>query len=105
MAFRALRVFGQDALQVRGLVLKMALSYYSPSADAILQAILALSALHRDGTSPCSQVPEQARQLKAAALRALAASATPNLSSDDVARHVVCGMLLCAYEVGVPPRL
>lgn len=80
----------------------MAFARSSPSANAVIHAILALSALHGDGSSLCSRDPGQASLLKTTALRALATSVSQDLDSDDAARHVVCGMLLCAYEVSFP---
>ena len=65
----------------------------TPTATAVLNALLALSSLHRYG------VTDKAIELKIASLKALASASTDGLTIVEVMQHVVSGMLLCSFEV------
>lgn len=93
MASESLTVLGFETSNVLSLVLRMALSVQTPATAAVLQSIFALSALHRDGPN------EKSAHLKVRALGALASSATGDINSIAAAQHVVCGLLLCTFEV------
>ncbi|OAA80551.1 hypothetical protein LEL_00096 [Akanthomyces lecanii RCEF 1005] len=93
MASESLTVLGFETSNVLSLVLRMALSVQTPATAAVLQSIFALSALHRDGPN------EQSAHLKVRALGALASSATGDINSIAAAQHVVCGLLLCTFEL------
>ncbi|TQW05672.1 hypothetical protein V2A60_009808 [Cordyceps javanica] len=92
-ASRTLIVLGLDTSDILSLVLRMALTARGRSAAAVLQSVFALAALHRDGPN------EQSSRLKIEALHALASSVTGDITSIAVAQHVVCGLLLCIYEM------
>ncbi|KAI8692487.1 hypothetical protein NCS56_00005600 [Fusarium sp. Ph1] len=89
----SLMAFGHDALKIREILIRMALSDNSPSATAILQSTLALASYHRDKDH------SQADRLKIAALRALAASTQGVIGADESFRHIAAGMLLCTLEI------
>lgn len=73
--------------------MRMALANDSPSAAAVLQSLLALSSVHRDG------LQSQAADLKVAALRALVAAPKSDIGSMEAAQLVAAGMLLCSFEI------
>lgn len=89
----SLMAFGHDALKIREILVRMALSDNSPSATAILQSTLALASYHRDKDH------SRADRLKIAALRALAASTQGVIGVEESIRHIAAGMLLCTLEV------
>lgn len=88
--------FGHDALKIRDVLVRMALSDDTPSATAILKSALALSSYHR------YKDHSRTDQLKIAALRALAASTKGIIGAEDSIRHVAAGMLLCTLEARNP---
>ncbi|RSM03261.1 hypothetical protein CDV31_010537 [Fusarium ambrosium] len=85
--------FGHDALKIREVLVRMALSDDTPSATAILKSALALASYHRDKDH------SHADRLKIAALRALATSTQGTIGADESIRHVAAGMLLCTLEI------
>lgn len=89
----SLMAFGHDALKIREILVRMALSDNTPSATAILKSALALASYHRDKDH------SHADRLKIAALRALAASTQGVIGADESFRHIAAGMLLCTLEV------
>ncbi|RAK95682.1 Zn(II)2Cys6 transcription factor [Aspergillus ibericus CBS 121593] len=92
-ASRCLTTFGYDPTDLGRLLMRMALSDDSPTAVAILRAILALSSLHRDG------LQAQAGRLKISALRALVAAPKTDITPAEAAQHVAAGMLLCSFDI------
>ncbi|KAJ4214609.1 hypothetical protein NW759_010163 [Fusarium solani] len=89
----SLMAFGHDALKIREILVRMALSDNTPSATAILKSALALASYHRDKDH------SHADRLKIAALRALAASTQGVIGADESFRHIAAGMLLCTLEI------
>ncbi|TLD14260.1 uncharacterized protein PgNI_04410 [Pyricularia grisea] len=77
-----------------GILTRIGFADDSPSSQAVLRALLALSSLQRHGPN------ERAMELKVSAIGALAAAAKigPNTPA-QVLQHVAAGMLLCSYEV------
>lgn len=76
------------------LLTRMSLSESTPSSNAVLQAILALSSSHRVGHH------SQAAKLKIGALQALGASVDRlGMNEKEAMQHVAAGMLLCLFEV------
>ena len=73
--------------------MRLALAGSTPSADAVLNSLLALSSLHRFG------VQTQAFRLKIATIKALASATTCNLTAREIIQHAAAGMLLCSFEV------
>ncbi|KAF7544501.1 hypothetical protein G7046_g9775 [Stylonectria norvegica] len=98
VAVSSLATFGNDQIQLRDLLVQMAFSENTPSSNAILKAMLALSSLHRDGHQ------NQAAELKIGALQSMAASAKTingDMTRKRAMQHVAAGMLLCSFEVSV----
>ncbi|KAF2819389.1 hypothetical protein CC86DRAFT_431983 [Ophiobolus disseminans] len=90
----SLATFGHDATTLGNILVRIALEEKTTSTAAVLQALLALSSLHRYGLQP------QAVELKIAALRSLAEeSAAPSLGAKETIQHTAAGMLLCSFEV------
>ncbi|SPO07747.1 uncharacterized protein DNG_10442 [Cephalotrichum gorgonifer] len=80
---------------VGSLIVRIALSGSSLSCVAVQRALLAISCLVRHGSGP------QADRLKISAIRALIASTKAGISSEDVAQHIIAGMLLCLFEASI----
>ncbi|RMZ68686.1 zinc-finger transcription factor [Pyrenophora seminiperda CCB06] len=96
VASAALATFGYDATVLGASLVRIALSRETPSATAVLDALLAFSSLHRYGLQP------QAAKLKISALKALArASTAPRLGPRETVEHTATGMLLCSFEVHI----
>ncbi|KAK3374751.1 fungal-specific transcription factor domain-containing protein [Podospora didyma] len=93
-AYKALAAFGHDPVELGGTLIRAALSSNSPLSTAVLQSLLAFSALHRHGVCP------QAVELKISALKSIGeAPVGENLSAAEAVQHVAAGMLLCSWEV------
>lgn len=90
---RALRIIGQSATTLRSALIRMAFSDSTPSAKAVLRALLALSSLHRHGSQ------KQAESYKYAALGAMREAARVQLQGKALLQHVAASMLLCTFEV------
>lgn len=90
---RSLKAFGQNAVDVRNVVLRMALSDSGLSSTAVLRAAIALACLSREGPSP------NAIKYKVAALRALSSTAEGGIDQPRSFQHIAAGMLLGSYEV------
>lgn len=92
--------FGVNALDIRNIILRMALSDGSPTTKAVVQSILAVASLHRFGPRP------EAVNHKLSALETLASSLSVGIDKDKALQHIVAGMLLCLFEVTkhVPPE-
>lgn len=92
-ASKSLAIFGHDSFELGNALIRIALANTSASATAVLQCLLAFSALHRD------DVHSQAFELKITALQALgAASSITPIGATDAIQHVAAGMLLCSFE-------
>ncbi|KFA76565.1 hypothetical protein S40288_01591 [Stachybotrys chartarum IBT 40288] len=89
---RALRIIGQSATTLRSALIRMAFSDSTPSAKAVLRALLALSSLHRHGSQ------KQAESYKYAALGAMREAARVQLQGKTLLQHVAASMLLCTFE-------
>ena len=77
----------------------IAIAGNTSSSAAVLQSLLALSSLHRDG------VQQQAAIFKVSSLKALAAASNESrdkLGCKEILQHVAAGMLLCSFEVISP---
>jgi Fungal specific transcription factor domain len=84
-----------DRARIRGLLIQMALLDDTPSSKAVLQSILALTSLYRDGQQ------EHAAKLKLSALHALMESPERHLSPRGGIQHIAAGILLCSFEVSI----
>jgi hypothetical protein len=94
VASGALATFGQDAIALGKVLVRIALEGETASAAAALQALLAFSSLHRYG------LQSQAFELKIAALGKLKeGSFSPSLGAKEIIQHIAAGMLLCSFEV------
>lgn len=89
---------GGHAIDIRNILLRMALSDGSRTTKAVMQCILAISSLHRFGPRP------QAINLKLSALRTLAASLAAGIDTKEALQHIAAGMLLCTFEVSIPQQ-
>ncbi|TLD26579.1 hypothetical protein PspLS_04344 [Pyricularia sp. CBS 133598] len=77
-----------------GILTRIGFADDSPSSQAVLRALLALSSLQQHGPN------ERAMELKVSAIGALAVAAKHGPSTPaQVLQHVAAGMLLCSYEV------
>ncbi|KAB5536210.1 fungal-specific transcription factor domain-containing protein [Coniochaeta sp. 2T2.1] len=93
-ASKALPVFGHDASELGNALIRIALSGKTTLSTAVIQSILAFSALVRHN------VNGQAVELKISALKILqSASTSQAMSPTEGAQHVAAGMLLCSFEV------
>lgn len=81
---------------LRSVIPRLALSNDTLSSQAVTQALLALSSLHRHGFQ------EEAARYQAAALAALRKSSNTTFGSNEAIQHVAAGMLLCSFEVHIP---
>jgi hypothetical protein len=88
--------FGRHARDIRNILLRMALSDGSPTTNAVMQSMLAVSSLHRFGPR------SQAINLKQSALRTLAESLVTGIDTKEALQHMAAGMLLCTFEVMTP---
>lgn len=94
VASGSLATFGQDATALGNILVQFAMEGVMISADAVLQALLAFSSLHRYG------LQSQAVELKIAALGSLAERSFASSSgAEDAIQHIVAGMLLCSFEI------
>ncbi|KAH7323176.1 fungal-specific transcription factor domain-containing protein [Stachybotrys elegans] len=92
-ASQSLAIFGHEPTSLGDTLIRIALATNTPSAEAVLQAILSFSSLHRSG------VNGQAVELKINALSKLAeASRSSSLGTMEAVQHVATGMLLCSFE-------
>lgn len=73
--------------------MRMALSETTPGATAVLNSILALASLYKDGFQP------QAARLKLDALEALMTSTKNGIDVHSAIQHTAVGMLLSCFEV------
>ncbi|KAI3393785.1 hypothetical protein diail_3606 [Diaporthe ilicicola] len=95
-AYQSLTTFGRKTADLGNVLMRAALANNSNSTTAVLQALLALSSLHRYGVQP------QAIELKISSIKALAAASSNSgnsLSATEVIQHVAAGMLLVSFEV------
>ena len=93
-ASKALPIFGHDSSSLGNAIIRIALSGRTTLSTAVVQAILAFSALVRHN------VHGQAIELKISALKTLqSASGNQAMSPTEAAQHVTAGMLLCSFEV------
>jgi hypothetical protein len=90
---KTLLTFSPDAVALKNLVIRMALSDNTPSSTAVLHSLLALAQVNRDRR----QV--QTYKLAASAFRNLATSATTSLNRHEAVQHAVAGMLLGSGHV------
>ncbi|PYH46710.1 uncharacterized protein BP01DRAFT_381142 [Aspergillus saccharolyticus JOP 1030-1] len=93
IASRSLTTFTHDPVDLGNIILQLTLLNDSPSATAVLRALLALSSVHRDG------LQSQAAGLKISALKALIAAPKHDITAIEAAQHVAAGMLLCSFEI------
>ncbi|KAH6647181.1 fungal-specific transcription factor domain-containing protein [Truncatella angustata] len=91
--FSSIGNFNQDSVHFHGLIRKLAFSDNSLSSNAIIQATLALSALHRTGRG------SEALRLKSFTLQTLKASSKNGMTPVDGIQHVVAVMILCYFEI------
>ncbi|KAL9115145.1 MAG: hypothetical protein Q9227_000939 [Pyrenula ochraceoflavens] len=77
--------------------MQMALSDDGPASIAVLNSMLALASLHREGNLA------HAARLKLSALQALMISSKRGISSMAGIQHIAAGILLCTFEVGANP--
>ncbi|KAB5542476.1 fungal-specific transcription factor domain-containing protein [Coniochaeta sp. 2T2.1] len=93
-ASKALPIFGHDASELGNVLIRIALSGKTTLSTAVIQSILAFSALVRHN------VHGQAVELKISALKILqSASTSQAMGPTEAAQHVAAGMLLCSFEV------
>lgn len=97
MAYQSLTTFGRKPIDLGNILMRAALANNSNSTTALLQSLLALSSLHRNG------VQSQAIELKISSLKALAAASNSENSLDttEVIQHIAAGMLLLSFEVSI----
>ncbi|KAF4459654.1 Arginine metabolism regulation II [Fusarium albosuccineum] len=89
----SLTTFGNDAVKIPQILIRMALSDNTPSATAIFMSMLALASFHHDG------LQSRVAHFKISALRALSASTKGEVGAAESIRHVAAGMLLCTLEI------
>lgn len=94
VASKTLPIFDRDFNVFRNVVLRLAFSDDSPASKAVLQSLLAVSAMQRYGPSL------EADQLKLSALSALKNSNEQGLDGHTGIQQVTAQLLLCAFEVG-----
>ncbi|KAH7113922.1 fungal-specific transcription factor domain-containing protein [Dactylonectria estremocensis] len=92
---RSLKAFHQNAVDIRKIILRMALSDGALSSTAVLKSAIALASLHRDGPG------SNALKYKLSALRALSDTMKGGIGQPQLFQHIAAGMLLCSYEVFV----
>jgi hypothetical protein len=94
-ASRSLATFGHKPIELANALVRVALASNTNSATAVLQSLLALSALHR------YNVNSQAVELKISAINALSAASRSDISTTEAIQHIAAGMLLCSFEVNI----
>jgi hypothetical protein len=95
-AHRSLTVFGDfDPAQLGELVLRAAFPTNTVLAQAVLQGLLALSFLQRNGLG------DQAFQLKTESIGSLAVASkdSDNMNVHELVQQICASMLLCSFEV------
>lgn len=100
LGYFSLVTFGDTTLDIRNIIMSMAIAQPKDIGSALLHALLAFSSLRRHG--PC----RQALQLKISALHSLSASVGKHpLVEAEALQHIAASMLLLSYEVGRHPLL
>lgn len=95
VAHLSLVTFTVNTLQIRDVLVRMALTSDTVQGLALYDALLAFSSLHRNGYN------QQAMQLKISAIQFLSASSKEgSLTSAKAAQHAAASMLLGAFDVG-----
>jgi len=89
-----LPMLDSDRDEIRRLLLQMAFRDDSSSSKAIMDSILALASLHRNGDQ------SHATTLKGSAIRALIASSGRYVCCASAMQHIASAILLSIYEVG-----
>ncbi|KAH8904639.1 hypothetical protein BR93DRAFT_980391 [Coniochaeta sp. PMI_546] len=92
-ASKALTTFGHDPTQLGRILAQIASSSKTALSTAVLQSLLAFSALHRH------DVHSQAVELKIAAIKTLRSASGAHMSTTEATQHVAAGMLLCSFEI------
>lgn len=93
-----LPMLDSDRPRIRKLLMQMAMSDDTDSSKAVLQSMLALATLHRDGQQ------SHAERLKLSAIRALLVSMNEDMDARAGIQHIAAGMLLCSFEVSIIAR-
>ncbi|KAH8705764.1 fungal-specific transcription factor domain-containing protein [Talaromyces proteolyticus] len=93
VAFNSLAAFGQDRQELRDILLRLALSNCSSASNAVLQATLAYSSLHRYG------LKMEAAQLKLRAIQELESASQNGIDVVEGIQHMAAGMILCYFEI------
>ncbi|KAH8900823.1 hypothetical protein GQ53DRAFT_131017 [Thozetella sp. PMI_491] len=93
VALQTLTTCDSDHRRFVGNISRLALTDFSDSSRAVLQALLAIASLHRYGL--CAETIK----LQSAALRLLKDSAQLGLSDSEAIQHIAAGMLLCSFEI------
>lgn len=88
-----LATFNQTRSELCGLLFRLALLDTTPSSKCVLQSILALASLHRNGYQ------YQTMHLKLTAVTLLKSSSTYGVDDAEAVRHVAAGMILTTLEV------
>ncbi|KAI1157044.1 fungal-specific transcription factor domain-containing protein [Nemania diffusa] len=92
-ASQSLAVFGRDPEELVYALVRLALLDDSISSRAVWLSLLAFSATHRH------HVYVQSVEYKIAAIEALAALPTNEISTKEAMQHIAAGMLLCSLEI------
>ena len=90
-----LPVLDCDRVKLCQVLMQMALSDDTSASKAVLQSMLALASLHRDGDQA------DAARLKLSALHTLLASTKHGIDAKAGIPHIAAELLLCAFEVSV----
>ncbi|KAK7961616.1 uncharacterized protein PG986_002441 [Apiospora aurea] len=94
VASRSLSTFGQDAVQLGHILLRIAHAGDGTSfGSAVQQSLLAFSSAHRHGAH------SRGSEHKIAALKAMADISGCEIGTAEAVQHVAAGMLLCSYEM------
>lgn len=93
VASYSLSTLGLDTTALRVVLLRLALSFNTPATASLLQSLLAVASVHRNGNQ------SQADKYKMAAIRAMRTSVNETQGSDELLQHIAAGMLLCSFEV------
>lgn len=83
-----------DGISLRSSISRLALSDSTDASSAVLQAMLAVASVHRDG----HQV--ESFRLQGRALRALKSSVRKGVDDSEIVQHLAANLLLCMFEVG-----
>ncbi|RDW73591.1 hypothetical protein BP5796_07033 [Coleophoma crateriformis] len=89
----SLPAFGIDFENLRGVIIRLAMSDDSAPSQAVRNSLLALAALYMLGSM------QKASRFIAAALNSLRASAQKGIGLQQGMQHIIAGMLLCSFEV------